>query len=479
MKLHKKLTTLAILLLIFGGCKSVVSAQERGGSIEICFPDSINGYIECKARDSIWRIIDTVQVANGKCVIEYSHQEMPTLATLLFFETINKKNGNCIWIHNPYNPDECYGNIVLDNTHTVIKAKPRMNSVFFCTNECVDGSGEGRLEMALPDSIHGLVKLLKIQGGNFTTLDSASVVNGKCVFTYKTSNIPNESIRFSVQQTGSFIIPMDKEKRLEWNNLLKNHTLIKADVTPKLINTGIISTISGSPESDIQLQLMGNTSGCRDRHGYISKEFIAKHPNSKLLLKEVFYDRNSYSFTDDLAKVVSLFSEECRQSSIAKKLNDYIEKTKEHEKYGIARSFAYFDANGKEYNFDDCINGKQFCVVVLWASWCGPCLKEIPHLKEFYKMYKDKIALVSLSIDDNYIKWTDRMKEYPVEWLSLSGLPKDKRKVINDSGITSVPSFMILDSKGKFVCTQYIQNGNGVRLIELEDIEKILNKRLK
>ena len=77
---------------------------------------------------------------------------------------------------------------------------------------------------------------------------------------------------------------------------------------------------------DIQLQLMSKTSGCKDPQGYISKAFIQKHPNSRLLLREVFYSRSSYASVDNLKEAFSLFSENTRQSSKGKELASYIKE---------------------------------------------------------------------------------------------------------------------------------------------------------
>ena len=376
-------------------------------------------------------------------------------------------------------PTTVYGNIVLDNSHAVMHATPWVANYLSCTYENVKGSGNGCLEITLPDSIHGLVHFRKWDGSQFIPLDSARIVNRKCTFYYNTSEITDERVSFYVEQPYSTIIPENIQTGSTWNYLLKNNTLIKANANPKTIFNNFIATLSGSPETYVQMQLMSKTSGYKDLQGYISKAFIQKHSDSKLLLRELFYSGSSYASVNDLKEAFSLFNENTRQSSKGKELASYIKEREEYDKHGVSRKFVYFDATGKQYNLNDCMNGKQLCVVVFWASWCGPCLEEIPRLKEFYKEYKDQVSLVSLSLDDNYTKWTDRMKQYPVEWLNLSGLPKDKKKVINDFGITTIPNFMILDSKGKIIASQYIRKGNEMRPLELEDIKEIINQKIQ
>jgi hypothetical protein len=86
--------------------------------------------------------------------------------------------------------------------------------------------------------------------------------------------------------------------------------------------------------------------------------------------------------------------------------------------------------------------------------------------------------MVSLSIDTDYKSWANKLKQDPVEWLSLSGLPKDQNKVKNDFGANSIPCFMVLDDKGKIIASQYILKGNQSRYLSLEDIKEIINQKI-
>ena len=78
-----------------------------------------------------------------------------------------------------------------------------------------------------------------------------------------------------------------------------------------------------------------------------------------------------------------------------------------------APDFNYPDMKGKMYSLKD-FKGK-YVYIDVWATWCGPCCKEIPYLKELEKkMRKKKIVFVSLSCDKDLQAWkkklrTDRM----------------------------------------------------------------------
>lgn len=480
MKTYRIIIVCTILLCNLFHSQLIMAQNKQGGMVEVNLPDSIKGYIEFREYGGIGvQKIDSIPISNGKCIFKYTYRENPTCLSMNIFQNGKSAKAQDIIVKDPYDIADM-GNIILDNNHAVIHFVPNIVTDYICTYDSIKGSGDGRLEITLPDSIHGLVYQWKLNLYSYqmNIVDSARIVNGKCVFQYNTSNILEDPLSFYVDKTHFLIIPDKIKAASSWNNLLKNNTLIKANATPKSYCDGIRGVLTGSPETDVNMQLVSKISGCRDQQGYITKDFIQKHRDSKLLFKTVSDNRNSYLSVDDLKASLNLFSENFRQSPKGKELMNYIKEREEYDKYGVSRKFNYFDVNGKRYNLNDCLNGKQLCVVVFWASWCGPCLQEIPLLKEFYKEYKDRISMVSLSIDTDYKSWANKLKQDPVEWLSLSGLPKDQNKVKNDFGTNSIPCFMVLDDKGKIIASQYILKGNQSRSLSLEDIKEIINQKI-
>jgi thiol-disulfide isomerase/thioredoxin len=83
----------------------------------------------------------------------------------------------------------------------------------------------------------------------------------------------------------------------------------------------------------------------------------------------------------------------------------------------------------------------------LWATWCGPCLAEMPHLEELKKKYADRddLAIVSLSIDDNDKVWLrnlEQRKPDGIQWRI------DRPKLV-DYGVESVPRYILIDKNFK------------------------------
>ena len=115
-------------------------------------------------------------------------------------------------------------------------------------------------------------------------------------------------------------------------------------------------------------------------------------------------------------------------------------------------SFNYENFKGGKTSLED-LKGKVVYIDV-WATWCGPCLREIPALKTLETDYHDKnIAFVSLSIDENkdYDKWRTMITEKKLEGIQLMADNNWKSKFVTDYGIKGIPRFIIIDIDGHIV----------------------------
>ena len=96
----------------------------------------------------------------------------------------------------------------------------------------------------------------------------------------------------------------------------------------------------------------------------------------------------------------------------------------------------------------------KYVYIDVWATWCGPCKREIPFLQKIEEKYHGKnIAFVSLSIDDKnaHEAWKTMVKEKNMGGIQLFA-PKDwKTKFVQDYGIEGIPTFILLDTKGNIV----------------------------
>ncbi|WEK18638.1 MAG: TlpA disulfide reductase family protein [Candidatus Pedobacter colombiensis] len=113
-----------------------------------------------------------------------------------------------------------------------------------------------------------------------------------------------------------------------------------------------------------------------------------------------------------------------------------------------APDFAYPDINGKKWSPKD-FKGK-YLIVDFWASWCGPCRQEIPHLKEVYKKYKDKgLDILAVSVDAKEADWKKAMAEEKMAWTQINA--KESKPVMASYLFSGIPYLVVVDKEGNII----------------------------
>ncbi len=123
------------------------------------------------------------------------------------------------------------------------------------------------------------------------------------------------------------------------------------------------------------------------------------------------------------------------------------------------------DINGKQMSLRD-FRGK-YVYIDMWATWCGPCQKELPHLKKLEEKFHGRnITFVGLSIDADKAKWEARVRSGELCGTQLHIGRGSKFQT--DYRITGIPRFILLDPNGRIVNPDMTRPSS-------EDTEKILN----
>ncbi len=110
----------------------------------------------------------------------------------------------------------------------------------------------------------------------------------------------------------------------------------------------------------------------------------------------------------------------------------------------------YENHKGGTTSLDD-LKGK-YVYVDVWATWCGPCKREIPYLKEVEKEFHGKnIEFVSISIDKigAHEAWKNMVTEKKLGGIQL--FAGDDLQFVNDYGIEGIPRFILIDNKGDII----------------------------
>jgi len=180
--------------------------------------------------------------------------------------------------------------------------------------------------------------------------------------------------------------------------------------------------------------------------GTITNETI----KNSLLFNNAKY---AVTYTEDLETFYNTFINSSTNEDHKKEITESYNKLKAVSKGQPSPKFLnYENFKGGTTSLDD-LKGK-YVYVDVWATWCGPCKREIPFLQKVEKQYHGKnIEFVSLSVDklDDHDKWEKMVKEKQLGGIQLFADNSWESDFVTGYLIKGIPRFILIDPNGNIV----------------------------
>ena len=94
----------------------------------------------------------------------------------------------------------------------------------------------------------------------------------------------------------------------------------------------------------------------------------------------------------------------------------------------------------------------QVFLIDFWATWCGPCRGETPHIKEAYAAYhKQGFEVIQISLDRDREALVEYVKEHGLPWPQITDRLDNDDKLSKRFKVTGIPKMMLVDKEGNVI----------------------------
>ncbi|MDE0040066.1 MAG: TlpA disulfide reductase family protein [Gammaproteobacteria bacterium] len=275
------------------------------------------------------------------------------------------------------------------------------------------------------------------QAGGFEVLDLALIENGKATM----------RAELDAPLGAEFVVVVDDGPRAR--GIVEpggRHELV-ADGSVLGFSGGDYQALIGSVQETPDDQEVDRLRGIYDKH---------EDPHARVLaLRHGWKDRTgAWRDTEDPEQIAVLAELEAilGENLSIELINALIDSRDEAAAKAI-KDFTALNLAGEEVRLRDVLRENKYTLVEFWASWCGPCIGEIPHLQEAYERFRSNgFEILAVNLDDDPENWRVASEDdYDINWLNVSDNQAFGSPVAKLYRVKAIPANFLVSTEGKTV----------------------------
>lgn len=307
-----------------------------------------------------------------------------------------------------------------------------------------------------------MVYLQGVEGRQLVKLDSAVIKNGTFTFTGKQDTAVNRYLTYKSSQdngmamdffleNGKIAIQLTKDNDAATgtpNNDAYQEIRTQMNGLMKQMET-LYSALSDTTLTDEQREARGKEiEGLQEKMIGVAKDGIAKNITNPVgihLLKQNYYYMDVNELDPLMPQIPAMYDQDERIVQI--KAN-----VKQMKATAVGQKFTDFEMQtpeGEKVKLSDYVGKGKVVLVDFWASWCGPCRREMPNLVDLYAKYKNKnFEIVGVSLDQSGEAWKNAIKQLNISWPQMSDLKYWDCEGAKLYAVSSIPHTVLVDKDG-------------------------------
>lgn len=306
--------------------------------------------------------------------------------------------------------------------------------------------------------------------GAFKVIDSCDVKDNRYTFVVKNVTVPRMYfVKSGDSECLSPITPVWVERgkvRVKANSNFFLNCDVRGTVNNEIFSAynavirHIVDSVKRSANIDVMLN-RNQTQEARERdfkartnfHNTrsleLQEELVRRYSDQAIAPFMIFWEMKANVSLEKLKQLRALVDPSLIEHPYTKQLDEFI-RLADFKVGSDMPDFKLPDKDGKDFVFST-LRGK-YVLVDFWASWCGPCMREMPNVVKLYKECKGKnFEIVGISLDQKRDAWLNAVEKNKMKWIQVSDLKSWKTLPVKLCNISAVPYTVLVDPEGKVI----------------------------